>query len=49
MELLRATGRRNEAAEVARQGLLAAAQAYGGYFAGHPLVAELQKGAEPAK
>jgi len=43
MELLRATGREKEAAETARQGLLAAARAYGAYFAGHPFVVEMQK------
>jgi hypothetical protein len=43
MELLRATGREEEAAEAARQGLLAAARAYGGYFTGHPFVVEMQR------
>jgi serine/threonine protein kinase len=43
MELLRASGRREEATEAARQGLLTAARAYGGYFAGHPFVLEMQK------
>ena len=44
MELLRASGREEEAAEAARQGLQAAASAYGSYFAGHPFVVEMQKG-----
>jgi serine/threonine protein kinase len=44
MELLRASGREQEAAEAARQGLLAAARAYGSYFTGHPFVVEMQKG-----
>jgi tetratricopeptide (TPR) repeat protein len=43
MELLRASGREKEAAEAAGQGLHAAALAYGGYFAGHPFVMEMQK------
>jgi hypothetical protein len=43
MELLRATGREKEAEEAARQGLLAAAQAYGSYSAMHPFVVEMQK------
>ncbi|HMC62032.1 MAG TPA: tetratricopeptide repeat protein, partial [Candidatus Solibacter sp.] len=43
MELLRATGREEEAAEAARHGLLAAAQAYGNYFGGHPFVVEMRK------
>jgi serine/threonine protein kinase len=43
MELLRATGRREEAAETARRGLLAATRAYGNYFVGHPFVLEMQK------
>jgi tetratricopeptide (TPR) repeat protein len=43
MQLLRAAGRDKEAAETARQGLQAAALAYGGYFAGHPFVIEMQK------
>jgi len=43
MELLRATGREKGAAEAARQGLLAAAQAYGSHFAAHPFVVEMQK------
>jgi tetratricopeptide (TPR) repeat protein len=43
MELLRATGREKEAAEAARQGLRAAALAYGSYFPGHPFVIEMQK------
>ena len=42
-ELLRATGREKEAAEAARQGLLAAALAYGRYFSGHPFVIEMRK------
>jgi hypothetical protein len=41
-ELLRASGREREAVEAARQGLLAAARAYGGYFARHPFVVEMQ-------
>jgi tetratricopeptide (TPR) repeat protein len=41
MELLGASGREKEAA---RQGLHAAALAYGSYFAGHPFVIEMQKG-----
>jgi len=44
MELLRATGREKEAAETASQGLHAATLAYGGYFAGHPFVIEMQRG-----
>ena len=44
MELLRASGREAEARQAARQGLLAAASAYGSYFAGHPFVVEIQKG-----
>jgi tetratricopeptide (TPR) repeat protein len=44
MELLRASGREQEAAQAARQGLLAAARAYGSYFTGHPFVVEMQKG-----
>jgi serine/threonine-protein kinase len=40
MELLGASGREKEAA---RQGLHAAALAYGSYFAGHPFVIEMQK------
>lgn len=43
MELLRASGREREAAEVARQGLRAAELAYGSYFAGHPFVIEMRK------
>jgi len=43
MELLRASGREREAAEVARVGLRAAEAAYGSYFAGHPFVMEMQK------
>jgi serine/threonine protein kinase len=43
MELRRASGREKDAAEAARQGLGAAALAYGGYFAGHPFVIEMQK------
>jgi len=46
MELLSAAGRKAEAAETARQGLAAAAQAYGSYFAGHPFVVEMQKNLE---
>jgi hypothetical protein len=42
VELLRASGRQGEAAEAARQGLLAAARAYGGYFTGHPFVVEMR-------
>ena len=42
-ELLRATGREKEAAEAGRQGLLAAALAYGRYFSGHPFVIEMRK------
>jgi tetratricopeptide (TPR) repeat protein len=42
VELLRASGRREEAAEAARQGLIAAARAYGSYFAGHPFVLEMR-------
>jgi hypothetical protein len=42
VELLRATGRRAEAADAARRGLLSAARAYGSYFAQHPFVAELR-------
>jgi len=42
-ELLRATGREKEAAEADRQGLLAAARAYGRYFSGHPFVIEMRK------
>jgi len=44
MELLRASGGEKEAAEAARQGLRAAALAYGSQFAGHPFVIEMQKG-----
>jgi serine/threonine protein kinase len=44
LELLRASGREEEAAQAARQGLLAAARAYGSYFEGHPFVVEMQKG-----
>jgi tetratricopeptide (TPR) repeat protein len=43
IELLRALGREQEAAEAARQGLHAAALAYGSYFAGHPFAIEMQK------
>jgi tetratricopeptide (TPR) repeat protein len=43
MELLRAAGREQEAAEAARNGLRAAALAYGSYFPGHPFVVEMQK------
>ena len=43
MELLRAAGREQETAETARNGLRAAALAYGSYFAGHPFVVEMQK------
>jgi hypothetical protein len=43
IELLRASGREKEAADAARQGLHAAALAYGSYFVGHPLVIEMQK------
>jgi hypothetical protein len=43
MELLRASGREEEAKEAAHQGLLAAASAYGDYFTGHPFVVEMQK------
>jgi serine/threonine protein kinase len=42
MELLHATGRENEAAQAARQGLLAAERAYGSYFTGHPFVVEMR-------
>ena len=42
MELLRADGRKHEAAEVARLGLNAASRAYGSYAAGHPFVVEMQ-------
>jgi hypothetical protein len=42
-ELLRASGRPEEATEAARQGLLSAARAYGSYFAGHPFVVEMRK------
>ena len=44
MELLRDSGRGKEAAEVAQQGLAAAAQAYGSYFSRHPFVTALQNG-----
>jgi serine/threonine protein kinase len=43
MELLRAAGRTHEAAEATRQGLDAAAQAYGTYFETHPFVIEMRK------
>ena len=43
MELLRGSGRKGDAAQIARQGLLAAARAYGAYLAGHPFVAERQR------
>jgi hypothetical protein len=43
IELLRASGREKEAADAARQGLHAAALAYGSYFVGHPFVIEMQK------
>jgi serine/threonine protein kinase len=42
VQLLRATGRHEEAADAARRGLAAAAQAYGSYYRGHPFVAELE-------
>jgi len=42
MELLHATGREKEAAQAARQGLLAAERAYGSYFSGHPFVVEMR-------
>jgi hypothetical protein len=42
MELLHATGRENEAAQAARQGLLAAERAYGSYYPGHPFVVEMR-------
>ncbi len=42
-ELLHASGRSEEAAETARQGLLAATQAYGSYCAVHPFVVQMQK------
>jgi serine/threonine protein kinase len=42
VELLRASGRQEEAAEAARLGLLAAARAYGSYFEGHPFVLEMR-------
>ena len=38
-----ADGRAREAAEAARQGLVAAQRAYGNYFAGHPFVVEMRK------
>ena len=43
MELLRASGRESEAAQAARQGLLAAQRAYGSYFPEHPFVVEMRK------
>jgi hypothetical protein len=43
MELLRASGREKEAAEAARQGVLAAGLAYGIYFSRHPFVVEMQQ------
>jgi uncharacterized Zn finger protein len=42
-ELQHASGRSEEAAETARQGLLAATRAYGNYFAAHPFVVQMQK------
>jgi len=45
MELLRSSDRPDEAAEAARRGLAAAAQAYGSYFRGHPFVQALTHGA----
>ena len=45
MELLRATGRAQEAAEAARQGLVIAGQAYGSYVSSHPFEQALQNGA----
>ena len=42
-ELLHASGRSEETAETVRQGLLAATQAYGNYFAVHPFVIQMQK------
>jgi hypothetical protein len=42
-ELLRASGKEREAAEAARQGLLAARLAYGDRFARHPFVVELRR------
>jgi hypothetical protein len=47
MELLRASGREHDAAEAARQGLNAAALAYGSYFAAHPFVIEMRKSLQP--
>ncbi len=41
LELLHAAGRHSEAAQTARAGLAAAAQAYGNYFARHPFVIEM--------
>ncbi len=49
VELLRASGREEEAAAHARQGLLAAARAYGSYFAGHPFVVEMQNSLKPRR
>ena len=43
MELLIATGRTKEAEMAARQGLDAAARAYGSYFAGHPFALTMRK------
>jgi hypothetical protein len=43
VELLRASGREEEAEETARHGLHAAALSYAGHFAGHPFVVEMQK------
>jgi serine/threonine protein kinase len=42
-QLLAASHREQEAAEVARQGLQCAESSYGAFFAGHPLVADLRK------
>ena len=42
-DLLANSGKRPEAAEVARQGLRTAESAYGAFFAHHPLVEELRK------
>jgi serine/threonine protein kinase len=42
MEMLRRSGRMDEAEEAARQGLTAARLAYGPYFSGHPFVAAMQ-------
>ena len=43
VDLLRASGRREDAAEMARQGLLAAGRAYGSHSAGHPFAVELRR------